>query len=734
MEFNTDKHLDVPNDGGEKSQEEEDLLLHIVPESILIKDEGEPALEMVVVEGDRELSEDIKLEEEMDLKVLGDDEGSASEDQFWDDDEESELNWKVEIDDDEAGYRKETIWQGACSEDIKGRKGKSLEEVAIELKEELKNIYSLLDHGQKKRLRAVMAELREKTRRQKDLKEVVADLRRKNKVLHVGLSRARKSKKELKVQKKSPTEHQRKKLVREFIEKSHGGVWASYIVDSEKDNWKSTLWTEEQILKAIGLRRISKKAYNYMRDNKLCPLPSYPTLLRWSQEHTEWDVPTTGEYMQPSVGEKKNEGKQRFHKDNANHGSDVNPCGRCGKNFIKKAELNEHLGEVHGDVKARKMKCNVCDKWVSTPEKMVGHQNMHMNIKPFNCHFCDKSYRTKGNLQAHRTQNHAQEWKAELGKRTSHGRATSKPCPKCGMLFPLLSGINQHLAEFHEDVKARELQCTTCDKWLGSKLLLQNHMRTHTGERPFKCDFCPKSFFSDKSMTGHRKDRHQEEWEANKEMILEGNKEKEKIKMVTARTNRERNISVNDNGEAPILDETTGMVNDDLFKCGFCDKAYVSKKHMVAHRKEAHNEEWKDEVWRQKAVTYASSNPCPLCGIIFPLQSALNKHLAETHDDLRAKELQCVYCQMWLGSKTLLTDHMRTHTGEHPYKCDFCPKSFTSSKTMGNHRTRMHQKEWVENKEQIMARKRALCLAKRYKGKDRGEVAVLDEATGVIYN
>ena len=57
-----------------------------------------------------------------------------------------------------------------------------------------------------------------------------------------------------------------------------------------------------------------------------------------------------------------------------------------------------------------------------------------------------------------------------------------------------------------------------------------------------------------------------------------------------------------------------------------------------------HDEEWKDEVWRQKAVTYASSNPCPICGMIFPIQSMLNEHLAKIHEDPEAMELQCTYC------------------------------------------------------------------------------------------
>ena len=366
-------------------------------------------------------------------------------------------------------------------------------------------------------------------------------------------------------------------------------------------------------------------------------------------------------------------------------------------------------------------------------------------------------------MKTHCKEAHAEQWKADRGKRTSQGRAAPKPCQICGIEFPQLQDLNQHLAEAHEDSEARALKCTTCSRWLSTRLKLQNHMRTHTGERPFTCKFCPKSFPSANSMYGHQKDSHKEEYEQNKELIIAQNKEEGKRKQREShrngtrkerwdygikygvKTGRGRKLSTmaagNEDGEVPILDEQTGMMNKNLMRCEFCDKAYINKSCVLAHQRKDHEQEYIDKRWMQRTAGHASDNPCPQCGENFPLKSVLNKHLAEVHEDTDAMKLQCNICKKYLGSRVLLEDHIRTHTGERPYKCNFCPKKFTSNKAMGFHRKEQHHEEWEANKAQIMAQRQALAHAKRGLkfnqkdacGKDNGETALLDESTGMIF-
>ena len=51
------------------------------------------------------------------------------------------------------------------------------------------------------------------------------------------------------------------------------------------------------------------------------------------------------------------------------------------------------------------------------------------------------------------------------------------------------------------------------------------------------------------------------------------------------------------------------------------------------------------------------------------------------------KPYQCKICSKSFKRKDHLTTHMMTHTGDKPYKCSICDKSFAHKSNLKNHQT-----------------------------------------------
>ncbi|XP_064628204.1 zinc finger protein 135-like isoform X1 [Lineus longissimus] len=355
----------------------------------------------------------------------------------------------------------------------------------------------------------------------------------------------------------------------------------------------------------------------------------------------------------------------------------------------------------------RKYSCDTCGKLFHTKHSLQQHIATHSTDKPFVCPDCSAVFRTKIGLKCHI----GRQCYSRLG-RSSANVLQQDECYFCHKLFGTRLLMKEHLAT-HTDENPE--QCPICHKTFSMKSNRNKHLNTHVAVIVFRCDACLISFRTKSHLQKHMATEHHDldKTTVPSETTGEGARgtsttEGECKDKQTPSIKQEDSSDVGPKSG----DSVTHVDEVGLETSGGDDGMPVpgpsAKKDSVERRKTLPEITWK--IYECDFCRYAfisqklldahrrkhtGEKPylCSICGKGYQSSSSLSKHIALHPFVEKPKNTICPVCKKRFKSWCFLRDHLRVHSGERPFVCETCGKGFMSMDVLKKHRATHKKKE-----------------------------------------
>ncbi|XP_044761136.1 protein suppressor of hairy wing-like [Coccinella septempunctata] len=184
-------------------------------------------------------------------------------------------------------------------------------------------------------------------------------------------------------------------------------------------------------------------------------------------------------------------------------------CGECGKSFVFKQGLENHIATHNAD---KPHKCNYCEAFFTSPIKLTRHLTSHAVLRPYPCKFCKRTFLLSHHLTRH--------MRSHFAARSNNLQQIGQhKCDICSMSFRRKDSLINHSA-IHSMVN---LKCVICYTEFENAQAVKEHISTHLSGLPFPCEKCSYSFESKDQLEEHELKHAEMEYEEQieKEVVEE---------------------------------------------------------------------------------------------------------------------------------------------------------------------------------------------------------------------